>query len=219
MNSLDYDEALELDKRTYLQYYFSLLKTKHSLIFSFYTYNDYNSKVLKICLFSFSFGLYYTINGLFFTETIIHKIYEEYGIFIIINQIKIIIYSTIISYIFIAITSILSLTEKNILEIKKDKGKKKGYQIIKCVIIKFIFYFLLSILFLLFFWFFLSCFCWVYINSQIHLFKDTLISFGLSLVYPLFIKLIPGLFRLPALNAPNKDRKLMYKFSKIVQLL
>ena len=223
MNSLDYNEALELDKRTYLQYYFSLLKTKHSLIFSFYTYNDYNSKVLKICLFSFSFGLYYTINGLFFTETIIHKIYEEYGIFNIINQIKIIIYSTIISYVFIAITSSLSLTEKNILEIKKDKCKneknKKEYKIIKCVIAKFTFYFLLSILFLLFFWFFLSCFCCVYINSQIHLIKDTLISFGLSLIYPLIIKLIPGLFRIPSLNAPNKDRKLMYKFSKLVQLL
>ena len=29
LNSLKYEEALELDKRTYFQYYFSLIKTKH----------------------------------------------------------------------------------------------------------------------------------------------------------------------------------------------
>ena len=66
LNSLSYEEALIKDNRTYFQYYISLLKTKNIFIFAFYPYNnDYNSMIIKICLFLFSFALYYTVNGLF----------------------------------------------------------------------------------------------------------------------------------------------------------
>jgi hypothetical protein len=56
INSLVYKEAIIIDNRTFLQYYISLLKSKHILIFSFYT-NDYNSKIIKITFFLFSFTL------------------------------------------------------------------------------------------------------------------------------------------------------------------
>ncbi len=53
MNSLSYEEALKFDKRTYCQYYFSLLKRKQLIIFTFCSINDYNSRSIKICLFYF----------------------------------------------------------------------------------------------------------------------------------------------------------------------
>ena len=64
INSLSYAEALEIDERNFWQLYISQLRAKHPLKFSFYTSNDYNSKTIKICLFLFSFALYYTTNGL-----------------------------------------------------------------------------------------------------------------------------------------------------------
>ena len=51
MNSLNYDEAKKLDKRNYCQYYMSLLRTNHILIFSFCQNKDYNAKIIKIYLF------------------------------------------------------------------------------------------------------------------------------------------------------------------------
>ena len=45
---------------------------------------DYNSMIIKIFLFSFSFGLYYSINALFFTDETMHKIYVDHGIYNII---------------------------------------------------------------------------------------------------------------------------------------
>ena len=51
MNELTYEQALKYDKRNYIQYYCSLLKTKYILISTFYTSNDYNSKIIKIDLF------------------------------------------------------------------------------------------------------------------------------------------------------------------------
>ena len=41
INNLEYEEAIEMDKRTYLQYYFSLLKKKHLFLFTFFPTNDY----------------------------------------------------------------------------------------------------------------------------------------------------------------------------------
>ena len=53
LNSLDYEEALILDKRNYFQYYFSLLKNNHPVTFSFVPSNDYNSSIINVSIFLF----------------------------------------------------------------------------------------------------------------------------------------------------------------------
>ena len=152
-----------------------------------------------------------------------HKIHEDNGAFNIIYQIPQILYSSIVSAIINMILKMLSLSEKNILLIKQEKdinlAFKKSKSIEKCITIKFIIFFILSISFLIFFWYFISCFCAVYTNTQIILIKDTLVSFGLSMLYPFGLNLLPGFFRMPALRAKNKDRKCLYKISGLVALI
>ena len=97
---------------------------KHAIIFTFFTSNDYNSINIKICFFLFSFSLNITINALFFIDSTIHKIYEDEGDFNFFYQLPQIIYSVIISSVINALLSYLSLTQKNILELKKMKKKK-----------------------------------------------------------------------------------------------
>ena len=117
----------------------------------------------------------------------------------------------------------LALSEKKILEIKNMRNNnikfsnEKIEKTMKILSYKFIAFFIVSFIFLLFFWYYLSCFCAVYENTQIHLIKDTIISFGLNMIYPLFIYLIPGIFRIISLR--NKNKEFMYIFSKILQLL
>ena len=55
MNSFNYEEALLIDRRTYCQYYLSLLKTKHILFFSFCYHGDFNSQMIKLYIFFFTF--------------------------------------------------------------------------------------------------------------------------------------------------------------------
>ena len=62
-------------------------------------------------------------------------------------------------------------------------------------------------------------FCAIYVNTQLHLIKDTLISFGLSLFYPFGINLIPGIFRIPSLFNHKNKRSYLYSLSKIVQMI
>ena len=218
INSLKYQEALKLDKRTYFEYYLSLLKRKQILIFTFYLSNDYNSKSIKICLFLFSFALSYTVNALFFNDSTMHKIYVDKGKYDFIYQISNILLSTIISTIISTLIKFFSLTEIKIIELKqksnqKDKNMKKK----KCINIKFIFFFIFDFLFLILFWYYISCFCAIYRNTQTHLIKDTLFSFGLSSLYPLGLCLLPGIFRIPSLRAPKQDKQCFYRLSRIIE--
>ena len=221
MNDLSYNSALILDKRGYWELYFSLLRMKHLLIFTFYTSSDYNSKIIKITLFFFSFALFYTINTLFFTDSTMHKFYESQGNFKLIYQIPQILYSTLITTPINKIINYFSLSEKDILKFKSEKKDIKGKRavLLNLLLFKFVTFFILIFLFLLLFWYYLSCFCAVYRNTQIQVIKDVIISFGLSLVYPLGINLLPGIFRIPSLRNKNKDKAIMYQISKIIQLI
>ena len=79
INELDYNLALQYDTRTFCQYYISLLKTKYSIIFSFFYNKDYNSKIIKIDLFFIGFTSYYAINALFYNDDTMHNIYVKNG--------------------------------------------------------------------------------------------------------------------------------------------
>ena len=223
INSLEYEQAIELDKRTYFQYYLSLIKKKQLILFTFLPSNDYNLPSLKISLFLVSFSLYLTINAFFFNDDTMHKIYKDSGAYNILYQIPQILYSSITSSVINMILKTLSLSEKDILKIKQEKDVdnyfKKANQIEKCIKIKFIMFFIISILLMLFFWYYISCFCAVYTNTQTILFKDTLISFALSMLYPFGLNLLPGLFRIPSLRSEKKDKKCLYSFSQIIALI
>ena len=220
LNTFSYKDASIRDKRTFFQLLISLIKTKHLIIFTFYQKNDYNSQIMKICLFFFSFALYYIINALFFNDETMHKIYVDEGIFNFIYFIPQIIYSTIISSIINILIKELSLSEKNIVKLKQEKDyeilNKLVPKTIKYLIAKFILFFFFSFLFLAFFWYYISCFGAVYKNTQIILLKDTLISFAISLIYPLIFYLLIALIRYPTLNKKEKCLTAFYKISQLI---
>ena len=221
INALNYDLAFQYDKRSYCQYYISLLKTKHNFIFSFFGCDDYNSKIIKIDLFFVGFTTYYTVNALFFDDDTMHKIYETQGSFNFEYQLPKIIYSSLISLALNTILKLLALSNDSIIEFKNNKAQKdllnRKLDLELKLRIKFILYFITSFIFLLFFWYYISMFGAIYLNTQFHLLKDTLISFGLSLLYPFGIYLLPGFFRIPALSKHKNKKKYLYQFSKILQ--
>ena len=152
-----------------------------------------------------------------------HQIYEDHGSFNFVYQLPQMIYSTLISSFIKFILNLLSLTEKSIIKIKNQKTFKiainEMQKLLKIFVIKFTLFFIFSFFFLILFWYYLSCFCAVYKNTQIYLIKDTIISFGTSLLYPFIVNLIPGFFRIPSLKSENKNKVCLYKFSALIQLI
>ena len=152
-----------------------------------------------------------------------HKIYIDKGSFDLVYQLPQIVYSSLISTILNVLLKLLALSEGNILNFKKNKDKKnldeRVTRLNNILKIKFILFFIISFLFLLAFWYYLSMFCAVYRNTQSHLIKDTLMSFALSLIYPFFIYLFPGMCRIPSLFNRKNERKNLYKISKFFQMI
>ena len=223
LNYLEYQNAIKYDKRTYIQYYCSLLKQKQLILFTFISNSDYNIFIIKLSLFIFSLSLNFTITALFLDNNTIHEIYKTKGNLDYIYYLLHIIYSTVISSAITLLLKILALSNNSILNLKKIKTSKKAkneaHNVIKQLDIKFNFYFIISFLFLSFFWYFISAFCAVYNNSQIILIENTLSSFLLSLVYPFALNLLPGIFRISALRAKDKNKNCLFSFGNLISLI
>ena len=114
----------------------------------------------------------------------------------------------------------MSLTDKHIYQIKNlDKDKKfNSFKILRCIKKKLIVFYIFTIILYLFYWYFISAFCAVYKNTQKILFKDSLVSFVISLIYPFALYLIPASLRIISLRATKKDKRFLYKISNIFPL-
>ena len=220
INDLGYKNAIKYDHRTFFQYYFSLLKTKH-IIFQIFNKKDYNSQTIKILLLFYNFVSCYAINALFFNDDTMHQIYEDDGDFNIIYQLPQIIYSTVISFILDIIINSLALSQDDIIELKKEKNlenfEAKGKRVKEMLRLKSIAFYILNFILILVFGYYLGCFCAVYKNTQYHLIKDTLISYGVGILTPFGTDLLPGLFRMYSLRDYTPGKKILYKISKFIQ--
>ena len=219
MNDYEYKEAIKHDKRTFTQFYFSLLKTDHMLL-KIINKNDYNSRVVKVYLFFLDLDLNLVVNALFFNDETMHKILEDDGEYNFIYQLPQIIYSTIISFIFGTLFSYFGLSEDKILEFKKEKIEeslieKKGENLIQILFYKFLNFFIFSFLIILAFWYYIASFCAVYKNTQYHLIKDTLIGLATSFFSPIPIKLAPTILRIPSIK---KKKRFVFGLSKLLQI-
>ena len=180
-NWLSYRDALKYDKRSNCDYYTSLLKGKQLFIFTFCSFNDYNSGIIKKFMLFLSFALHYTVNALFFNESNLHQIYEDEGKFNFEYQFPYIIISAIISTIVLRIMlQALVLTDKDILEVKQQETRPLAFimkkQKLKNIKIKYCIFFVLNFILLTLFWYYLTCFNAVYKNTQVYLIENTFIK-------------------------------------------
>ena len=219
-NILPYDIALKDDQQSYWDYYFSLIRSKHLFILTFYTFNDYNSRIIKISLFLLIFAIHYFVNACFINDSIINKIYKHQKKYSLSISLPIIIYSVIISYVAGYVLKMLTFTENSIIEIKNQRtmqlSKNLKEKILKQIKIKIIIFYSLNFILLVFIWYYLSCFGVAFRNTQYILFWNTLISMLITLIFPFIFFLVLGILRIQSLKNNNEN---IYKISQLLQLL
>ena len=222
LNRMDYKNALINDKRNYCQYYWSYLKKKHIIILTFVSNDDYNVFLLKFSLFVISIALFFSINTFFYRDNTFHQIYSQQGKYSLIYQIPQVLYSTLISFVMTSLLKKLSLSQNELISIKKELDRAKSNQLAsdvkKWFKIKLYSFFFVGLFLLLFFWYYLTSFGAVYQNTQIHLIKDTFLSFSISMGYPFIINFIPSLLRLISLKDKKQKSVCLYKSSQLVAL-
>ena len=224
MNNLDYIQAIKYDKRTCCDYYWSLLKNKQLFLFTFCSFNDYNSGIIKKFIFFLSFAIHYTISALFFDDENMLQIYEDKGKYNISYQMPNIILSALFSNILLRLMlETLILTDRSVLYVKhqytRQSAETAKEKILKCVNVKFTIFFIANFILLILFWFYLVSFNGIYENTQIYLIENTFIAFAFSLAYPFFWNIIPTAFRMSSLGTKNPEKRCLYMASKICQLI
>ena len=221
INTLPFELALKHDKREYCDFYLSLIKTKHILVFIFFTSNDYNSKIVKIELVFITFIIGLAINGLFFNYEVMHKIYCDKGCYYFLMHLPPIIISGLISYSFFIVLRLFALSEGKIIDFKSNKTKadlnKRINELNKKLNIQYILYFIFVLILLLLFGYYLAIFGSVYKYSQKYLIINgvlSLVSIFLSVI-PFISYLGPVLFRMFGLSSRSE---IGYKICLLQQL-
>ena len=217
LNNLSYKDALKKDTRKFYQLYISFIKTKHLLIFSFFHSKDYNSQIIKILIFFFTFSTNLVVSAMFYSDSTMHKIYIDDGLFDLTYQLPQMFYSLIISTILKSLLNLLGLYEQDIAEFKQfRKSQKDKEKLLSKINIKIILFFIINYILLFSFWLYLGCFCAVYKNTQIHLLIDVSSSFSISFITPFIVIILPCIFRVQSLKDKKGKRQMLFKFSNFL---
>ena len=218
LNLADFEEAKKFDKRAFIKYYWSLLKMKQLIIFTFYTYTDHNLRIIKIALFMLFLSFYFAFTALFFNDKIMREIYTYKGNTDAAIHVTNILLSSACCLIMNFIVRLISLSERDIHKIISEKNPEERKALAektkRALKIKLIILFIISGLLIAVCWYYVAAFCAVFRNSQIHYFINVLVAFILCNLWPFVTSLIAPCFRIPSLKSENS--KCMYKFSQIV---
>ena len=227
---MEYQAALETDKRSFINIYWSILEREHLIIFTFFIRNDHNLIYIKFTRFIFLVCTDMALNVFFFADETMHKMFLDYGKYNFVQQIPQIIYSTIVSQLielllcFLSLTDIelllcfLSLTYKHYYQVKESNLKNSNnlIKIVKCIKIKINLFYIFTFIVFIFNIYIVTCFCAVYVNTQSVFIKDSVSSFAFGLLYPFILYIFPSFLRLISLKYCKGKLSAVYKVSDII---
>ena len=208
LNYFTFEKAIEEDKRSFLMTYWSLLKFKQIIIFTFYTNSRGILRSTKISLFILFVGFYMAFTALFFNDEIMRAIYIYKGNTNAAVHIPNIILSSICSFIASMIVRFVCLGERGISKIitETDIDKRKGLAEKErlCANIKLYVLYIASGCLLFLCWYYVAAFGAVFKNSQKNYLINTLVSFIVCNLWPALTTLISTFMRRKALEKKNK---------------
>ena len=223
MNLFEYNNALQIDTRSPLRYYWSIILDNDILFYSFGLWNnDYTFSTVKIAFFIFSFNLILFINICFMSESDIYHLFEVQGKYIFkyyilkssLSMLICIVIILFMKYLIFGINNIFSIRnfEKEVFE---ENVKKE----IKSIHTKNIIFFVIGLVFNLFIWYFVICFCLVYVNNEIVLITNGLVTFAEIVLYPFILAIFSVIFRYTAINNEKANKKKLYEFNKYFEFI
>ena len=192
LNELCVEDARKYDHRTFIEFYWYLLKTKQDIINTFFNSDPLDCFTVRCVCFIYGIAVYFFVNALFFIESYINSTLhgEEHYSFISIfqNEISRLIYSSIVAIFVDMFENCLSNSKKRLETlIRKMKMKKQfmkdSYQILKSLRIRHILFFIVGFITMILYWYYTSAFCNVYYNSRRNWIEGSIFTFLITNVF------------------------------------
>ena len=221
-DDMDFDDAIEKDKRTFCEYFCENVKNRLIIIKSFFIEDKLKPKSIKIMIFILNIVFYLSINGLMYTEQYISDLYdtekEQFSQFIsrIMGHL---IYVSIITKVLNEIIDCFFIEEKKIkgIFIRGKKNYKKIKEDILLLIKRIeqynLIFIIISYVILVFSWAYISCFNDVYIYTRKDWITTTIIFFIIIQVFLLVLNLIETIIRFISIRCQSEK---LFKLSKFI---
>ena len=197
-DDMNFDDAMNRDKRTFCVYYLEKIKSQHIISNTFF-YNEYlRPRPIKIMVFVLQIEFYFFINGLLYNEEYIDKIFElEKDTFLkkTLRFLNNLFYSLIVGIILHYILEYFFVQEKQIritLKTEKDNLPNLKYEMIqtmKDILKRFIILIIISFITSVFILYYISCFN----NVYPHMKKEWIIFSVFVVLCVLFLSLVKSL--------------------------
>ena len=219
IDNYPYSLAQKEDQRNYLYMFIKTFREKQLLLRSIFIKSQFELITMNISLFLSHLSMYFTLNALFYTDTLISSRYKGELTFIqnILRSIYSCLVSTVIFTILSFATSFAPLLDMLIVEVKYKKPlcrlTNHAEKVIKR---KILIFFIVEIVIMLVFIYYISCFCIVYHSTQVSWFLGGLTSFGLSLLVCLGFCVSISLFRYIGIKC---NSPCIYNFALLIKSL
>lgn len=200
LDDLDYEEALEKDKRKLFKLFVDNIKDEHLIVRTFFTSENIRPRSIKIILFLLMINLYFAINALLYNDDYISELYnsnEEQSFFDFLNNsFDRLVYASVINIIIGYLIDIYFVNEKRVKRIfmrnlSKLEIKTKICMLLNDIIKSYKVFIILNFVIVIFNWYYIFCFNNVYPNTSLNWIKSSLfiiILIQLLSVLYIFIK-------------------------------
>ena len=218
-NDLNYEDALNYDKRSFSQMFLAFLYQQHAIINTFFAEIFLELRAIKISFFVFGLQINFFLNAFFYTDEYISDTYYNNGILNFFSSLPKSIYSFLVTIIISALLKMLSNSKTQLIEIIEGKDKNPNYlkdmedelkKLNKKLYIYFFIVFLLGIIFT----YYSSAFCAVYKNSQTFWLIGCFESLAMDLFMPFIICFILAGIRYLCIK---KKLRILYKINSIIE--
>ena len=222
LNDMDFEDAYKSDNRRFCEFFKENLIKNQIFINTFYYKDNIRPLSIKILLLLLNIDLYFTINGIFFSEDYISERYHDT------NEEKFFsFFSRMFNrfiWTYISGTIISLIIECIFIEEKKIKGillreknsplnlKSEISQIMENIKKRYLIFICLCIFIGMFSWYHVSCFNDVYPNMRGEWIKSSIAIFIIRHILTIFIVLLEGIFRFVSFECKSEK---IYKFSKL----
>ena len=183
----DFGDVLDKENRSFNNYFCEKFKNNQIIINTFFIIDVFKPRTFKIILFTITIELYFVINALFYNEEYLSELFnsnepEQFFSFVR-RRIPEFVYTSAVSIIITYLIDFFSVEEEKIRRIfirfRKDEIKLK-YELIlifKTIKIRFISFFIFSLILSLVLIVYISCFNIVYPNIRIEWIKSSIFIF------------------------------------------
>ncbi len=204
LNGMSVEDAREYDKRTFCEFFWEQLIKKQDILNLIFDDDPYQNVHIRWIIFIFEIELYFFISALFYIESLIakniHKPKSNSLIEILVNEIERLIYSEIISIVVDMLTKCLTEPIKRLKLLNDTEKYQERYieqvsKITKDMKIMHITFIIVDVVFYFIFWYYVSAFSAVKINSRRNWLEGCLITFSIIQFFSFFICFLSASFR------------------------